>query len=411
MTLQIKQPGFRLQEETLAEFERKHGFLLPTTYRAFLLQHNGGTPQPSSYCRKRNKKPLEVCRHFFGLQSGRSNAEMEDALETYLGEDETRIPRRLLPIAEDPFGNLICLSLRGEGTGKVYFWHHEEELNQKRTKTGDVNDAAISLIADSFDAFLTQFAESKDDQKARLNRCSWHELIATGDRAGVEAWLDAGGDMSERDSSDFHTPISLAVAEEQQEIVDLLLDRGLDPAEALKAAANAANWPFIKRIVEHPKGKPMKMEPWIFQITLDDCDEVSVIEALLDAGAPLHATFQRGNALFHATESVADPAIISLLLKRGAEAGVPGYLGRLPLSCAIVCGKFETAKLLMDAGENLYFQPHHVDQWGQTHNYGPLEHLNNPLERIRAIKSAVLEYAKSLGHTADNDAPRAKRKG
>jgi hypothetical protein len=65
----------------------------------------------------------------------------------------------------------------------------------------------------------------------------------------------------------------------------------------------------------------------------------------------------------------------------------------------------------MDAGENLYFQPHHVDQWGRTHNYGPLEHLNNPLKRIRAIKSAVLEYAKSLGQTADNDAPRAKRKG
>lgn len=409
MTPQIKRPGVRLQEKTLAEFERKHGFLLPTTYRAFLLQHNGGTPEPSSFCRKRSKEPSEVCRYFFGLRSGRSYAEMEDALETYLGEDETRIPRRLLPIAEDPFGNLICLSLRGEDAGKVYFWHHEEEMDQKRRKTGDVNDAAISLIADSFDAFLTQFAEDEDDQKARQARRLWHELIAAGDRTGVEAWLDAGGDINERDS-DFHTPVSLAVAEEQLDIIDLLLDRGLESTQALEAAANAANWLLMKRMVEGSKKKPVEMEPWIFQMALDDCDEVSVIEALLDAGAPLHATFQRGNALFHATETVAEPSIINLLLKRGAEFGVPGHMGRLPLSNAICCGKLETAKLLMDAGENLYFQPHHTDQWGRTHNYGPVEHLNNPLKRIRAIKSGVLAYAKSLGQTADNDAARAIRK-
>ncbi len=411
MTPQIKQLGAKLEEKTLAEFERKHGFLLPTTYRAFLLQHNGGTPEPSSYCRKRSKKPTEECRYFYGLQSGRNYAEMEDALETYLGEDEARIPRRLLPIAEDSFGNLICLSIRGDDVGKVFFWHHEEEEDQKRTKTGDVNDAAISLIADSFDAFLTQFAESKEDRKAKLARCTWHDLIAAGDRVGVEAWLDAGGDMSERDSSDFHTPISLAMAEKQQEIVDLLLDRGLEPNEALEAAANAANWPFMKLIVERSGGKPVKMEPWVFQMALDDCDEVSVIEALLDAGAPLHATFQRSNALFHATEFVADPAIINLLLKRGAEPGVPGYMGRLPLSCAIGCGKLETAKLLMDAGENLYFKHQHTDLWGKTYSYGPVDHLNNPLKRIRAIKSEVLAYAKSLGQTADNDAPRVERKG
>lgn len=261
MTPQIKRPGAMLQEKILAEFERKHGFLLPTTYRAFLLEHNGGTPEPSSYCRKRNKKPSEECRYFFGLQCGRSYAEIEDALETYLGEDETRIPRRLLPIAEDSFGNLICLSLRGEDVGKVYFWDHEEELEQKRTKTGDVNDAAISLIADSFDAFLTQFTESKDDKKARLTRRSWHDLIAAGDRTGVEAWLEAGGDMSEKDSSDFHTPVSLAVVEGQQDIVDLLLDRGLESIQAVEAAASDANWLIMKRILERSKIKPLKMEP------------------------------------------------------------------------------------------------------------------------------------------------------
>lgn len=407
MTPQIKRPGAKLQEKTLAEFERKHGFRLPTTYRAFLLQHNGGTPEPSTYCRKRSKEPSEVCRYFYGLQSGRSYAEMEDALENCWGRDEARIPRRLLPIAEDPFGNLICLSLRGEDVGKVYFWHHEEELDQKRTKTGDVNDAAISLVADSFEAFLTQFAEDADDRKAKLTQRTWHDLIAAGDRAGVEAWLDAGGDINERDA-DFATPVSLAVAEEQHEIVDLLLDRGLEPAQALEAAANDANWLLIKRIVERSKRKPVKMESWIFQMALDSCDEVSVIEALLDAGAPLHATFQRGNALYHATDGVADPAIVKLLLKRGAEPGVPGHLGRLPLSNAICCGKFETVKLLMDAGENLYFQPSPTSQRGQMRRHdGPVKYLNLPSKRIRAIKSAVLAYATNLGQAADNDAPRA----
>jgi len=36
----------------------------------------------------------------------------------FLDEDESRIPCRLLPIADDSFGNLICLSIQDEDYGK-----------------------------------------------------------------------------------------------------------------------------------------------------------------------------------------------------------------------------------------------------------------------------------------------------
>ena len=270
-----------------------------------------------------------------------------------------------------------------------------------------MTDEAISLIADSFDEFLTQFSEDENERKSKQTRQSWYDPIASGDLAAVEDWLNEGGDINDKDSN-FNTPIYLAVVEEQPQVVDLLLDRGLPQTQALDAAADNADWSLMKRIVQRSKGKPVDMNPHVFQFALCDCDDVTVIEALLDAGAPLHATFQRGNALYHATESVADPTIVKLLLERGAEPGVPGHMKRLPLTNAICSGKLEAAKVLMDAGENLYFQPKSEDEFSRKQQLGPLECLSLGLKPIRAIKSEILQYARILGQTEDNDAPLAR---
>lgn len=61
-----------------------------------------------------------------------------------------RIPPNLLPIAHDPFGNLICLSVAGQDRGKVYFWDHEVEVRE-----GEIPSYRnVSFIADNFESFL-----------------------------------------------------------------------------------------------------------------------------------------------------------------------------------------------------------------------------------------------------------------
>ena len=66
---------------------------------------------------------------------------------------EGRMPSWLLPIAADPFGNQICLAIRGPGRGGMYFWDHEgEEEPPANTEAGESN---LSLISDSLDAFIS----------------------------------------------------------------------------------------------------------------------------------------------------------------------------------------------------------------------------------------------------------------
>ena len=43
---------------------------------------------------------------------------------------EDRISRNFLVIGCDPGGNQICLSAAGEDSGKVYFWDHEDEVDE-----------------------------------------------------------------------------------------------------------------------------------------------------------------------------------------------------------------------------------------------------------------------------------------
>jgi cell wall assembly regulator SMI1 len=40
---------------------------------------------------------------------------------------EDRMSHALLPVAQDPGGNQICISLRGPTVGRVLFWDHEGE--------------------------------------------------------------------------------------------------------------------------------------------------------------------------------------------------------------------------------------------------------------------------------------------
>ena len=61
---------------------------------------------------------------------------LEDQLQTY----RDRVPRGVLPISNDPGGNQICLDVRGEFPGSVWFWDHEQ-----RWFTRDLQAAAGEL--------------------------------------------------------------------------------------------------------------------------------------------------------------------------------------------------------------------------------------------------------------------------
>jgi hypothetical protein len=86
---------------------------LPPAYRAYLAEHDGGRLDDND----------DAVKMVFGVGDVPEWASIWEALDTYSG----RVPDWLLPVADDEYGNLFCISLRDTDRGSVWFWDHEQE--------------------------------------------------------------------------------------------------------------------------------------------------------------------------------------------------------------------------------------------------------------------------------------------
>jgi hypothetical protein len=130
----------------IEQLEHLVGAMLPADYRDFLIENNGGRPAPSAFRFEQYQKPQEsLVDWFFTLNEKETAYLLPRALEVYMG----RIPAPLLPIACDPFGNLILLDLGAKSVGPIYFWDHENENPE-----GDPWWDNISFVASSFTEFV-----------------------------------------------------------------------------------------------------------------------------------------------------------------------------------------------------------------------------------------------------------------
>lgn len=143
-----------LTEEDIATAEAELGLSLPEQYKRFLLNYNGGYPEPDAFPIQNNPSDTHGLVHYFLC------IKKDDIynLMTYVTRFRGRVPGELLPIAVDPGGNLICLSVVGANRGQVYFWEHEEEAPEGELP-GYGN---VYLVADSFDQFFNDLSKLTD---------------------------------------------------------------------------------------------------------------------------------------------------------------------------------------------------------------------------------------------------------
>jgi cell wall assembly regulator SMI1 len=138
-----------LTESELESVERELDVELPRDYRRFLLEQNGGrtvddwvldTPIAHSI------GGVLPCDFYSVARSGQYD--MSWMLDSY---GLHWLAAGVLPIAEDPGGNVICLSLRGDEYGSVYFWDHELGAHE-----GDLpSPQGLTVVAESFEAFVS----------------------------------------------------------------------------------------------------------------------------------------------------------------------------------------------------------------------------------------------------------------
>lgn len=165
------QSGPTLDAGDISEMESKLGASLPASYRAFLLRHNGGTPEPAYY-RDRKLRTFHV---------------VDDRVEEYVnlwGDIDNMhddLPAGVIPVAYDESGDRICLALTGENRGRVYLWNSDGQAPAVNWKElfptlfpGDGDDPYefrpddwpghpdLKLIAEDFAGFLGSFHDDPD---------------------------------------------------------------------------------------------------------------------------------------------------------------------------------------------------------------------------------------------------------
>lgn len=139
----------RVGTREVARAEQDLGVRLPAAYRAFVLAHNGGYPEPAAFFRH---DPLGGAAVTGAVNELYEVDELRRMLGLYLG----RIPDGLLPIGDDLDGNQLLLGLDGRNAGRVYLWTHADE--HRPPTFGNV-----WFIADSFDRFLRDLFQIPED--------------------------------------------------------------------------------------------------------------------------------------------------------------------------------------------------------------------------------------------------------
>jgi hypothetical protein len=130
-----------LSEIELSDFETENDIRLPDDYRTFLLNANGGRPNPN-----RNLRPDTIVAYVMGMHNGDYYASLYKHIDMF----KDRLPLSTFPIATDPFGNLFIMSLNPGGHGHIYFWDHEGEPEYQ---DGNYVDNC-TFVAYSFSDFL-----------------------------------------------------------------------------------------------------------------------------------------------------------------------------------------------------------------------------------------------------------------
>lgn len=217
-----------LSEARLAQFEQSLGYLLPSDYRVFLLAYNGGKPDLQDFPTPDSNWGGSL-HHVYGLHAGPAYLRLDVVYETYRG----RIPETLLPIADDPGGNAICVGLTGEHQGKIYFWNHEMEQGIPAWDN-------TTYISNSFREFTESLFTYIDPNETTVEK-----IIRTNNIEELNILLSEGLDIEAEDTYK-RTLIENAAIQNCPDIVSVLISKGAKLRRSLQYALQNDN----KKVVE-----------------------------------------------------------------------------------------------------------------------------------------------------------------
>jgi hypothetical protein len=226
--LKIVASGKAVKTAHITLFERRVGVDLPRRYREFLLETNGGSPQPnylllvqSVWCRVRH---FLDCWPDDGKRSVRRHAEFERLRREYA----TAIPVADLeygfpdnPVDFVPTG-VLCLETSGKNRGNVFYWRRFDIPE---------SDESVQLTSVSM-----PFAAMLDAFVCPPSTIPWMPACDENRIDELRDWIASGADINARSSETGWAAIEYAASLSRTEMVQLLLDAGAAIQNALAIA-------------------------------------------------------------------------------------------------------------------------------------------------------------------------------
>jgi len=149
--VKFSKSGKKIKESEILDFEKKIGLELPLEYKNFLLKHNGGKCEPCDFTFiEDDEESSSSVRRFYAIGGIDDYYDLQESIDNYIN-DEKRLADNYIPIAEDDFGNLMCISCNDSNKGQIYFWNHEGE--------DESSESNLYFIASSFDEFVENLTD------------------------------------------------------------------------------------------------------------------------------------------------------------------------------------------------------------------------------------------------------------
>lgn len=148
--------------KSIERIERLYGVDLPLDYKEFLLEYGGCyikdniMYQPIEFTPVTPEDGFDSIGYFYGITNDDAS-NIESIIQNYKGILENSV----MPIADADGGDLICIGLKEQYRGKIYYWYHEGENND------DDGKEYYYLIANSFEEFILSF--SFHERKSNVN--------------------------------------------------------------------------------------------------------------------------------------------------------------------------------------------------------------------------------------------------
>lgn len=141
------------------KIEETFGFILPNEYKEFL--HKFGTLNFSDieivfYPANTNNEEALTIVNFYGVKGDNYN------LKLIINRYNDRIPDDLIPIAECPGGDQLCIGIKNKAFDKIYYWDHNKEKMQ--VNTVEEMWEPVTLINNSFYEFIMSSQELKENK-------------------------------------------------------------------------------------------------------------------------------------------------------------------------------------------------------------------------------------------------------